>query len=130
MECFVDVSAINKIDNLTCTIIMKRIRVYCSDFCGAIGLFFLYNKQNNTWMFGNMKLFLVLNRISHSFALFTREISWSTLEINFIFPHIRVLQPRTHVPRSYLRSPPRPHARSPRVSVSGDKILGTRLAMY
>ena len=29
---------------------------------------FLYNKQNNTWMFGNMK-FLVLNRISHSFTL-------------------------------------------------------------
>ena len=38
-----------------------------------------------------MKLFLVLNRISHSFALLTREISWSTLEINFIFPHIHVL---------------------------------------
>ena len=39
-----------------------------------------------------MKLFLVLNRISHSFALFTREISGrSTLEINFIFPHIHVL---------------------------------------
>ena len=35
-----------------------------------------------------MKLFLVLNRISHSFALLTCEISWSTLEINFIFPHI------------------------------------------
>ena len=31
--------------------------------------YFLYNKQNNTLMFGNMKLFLVLNRISHSFAL-------------------------------------------------------------
>ena len=42
-------------------------------------------------MLGNMKLFLVLNRISHSFALLTREISWSTLEINFIFPHIHVL---------------------------------------
>ena len=38
-----------------------------------------------------MKLFLVLNRISQSFALLTREISWSTLEINFIFPHIHVL---------------------------------------
>ena len=60
-------------------------------FCGTIGLFFLYNKQNNTWMFGNTKLFLVLNRISHSFALLTREIFWSTLEINFIFPHIHVL---------------------------------------
>ena len=35
-----------------------------------------------------MKLFLVLNRISHLFALLIREISWSTLEINFIFPYI------------------------------------------
>ena len=34
-------------------------------------------------MLGNMKLFLVLNRISHSFALLTREISWSTLKITF-----------------------------------------------
>ena len=42
-------------------------------------------------MLRNMKLFLVLNRISHSFTLRTREISWSTLEINFIFPHIHVL---------------------------------------
>ena len=25
----------------------------------------LFNKQNNTWMFGNMKLFFVLNRESH-----------------------------------------------------------------
>ena len=34
---------------------------------------------------------LVLNRIYHSFALLTREISWSTLKINFIFLHIHVL---------------------------------------
>ena len=32
-----------------------------------------------------MKLFLVLNRLSHSFALLTPEISWSTLEIKFIY---------------------------------------------
>ena len=32
-----------------------------------------------------------LNWMSYSFALLTREISWSTLEINFIFPHIHVL---------------------------------------
>ena len=38
-----------------------------------------------------MRLFLVLNRISHLLALLTREISWSTLEINFIFPNIHVL---------------------------------------
>ena len=42
-------------------------------------------------MFGNMKLFLVLNRIYHSFALLTHEISWSTLKINFTFPHTHVL---------------------------------------
>ena len=35
-----------------------------------------------------MKLFLVLNRISHSFAFITHEISWSTLEINFIFLYL------------------------------------------
>ena len=33
-----------------------------------------------------LKLFLVLKRISHSFALLTHEISWLTLEIHFIFP--------------------------------------------
>ena len=32
-----------------------------------------------------MNLFLVLNRTSDLFALLTREISWPTLEINFIF---------------------------------------------
>ena len=32
-----------------------------------------------------MKLFLMLNGISHLFTLLTCEISWSTLEINFIF---------------------------------------------
>ena len=63
----------------------------------------LYNKQNNTWMLENMKLFLVLNRISHSFALLTREISWSTLEINFIFLHIRVLFPIYSVGTSNVR---------------------------
>ena len=60
-------AAPNKIDM---SIIMKRIRVYCSIFVGQCRDYFLYNKQNNTWMFGNLKLFLVLNRISHSFALF------------------------------------------------------------
>ena len=72
------------------SIIMKRIRVYRSIFVGQKD-YILYNKQNNTWMIENTKLFLVLNRISHSFTLLTREISWSTLEINFIFSHIHVL---------------------------------------
>ena len=51
----------------------------------------LHNKENDTWMFRTMKLFLVFNRMSRSFALLTREISWSTLKINLIFPHIHVL---------------------------------------
>ena len=42
-------------------------------------------------MLENMKLFLVLNRVPDSLVLLTREISWSTLEINFIFPHTHVL---------------------------------------
>ena len=41
---------------------------------GVIGNF-LCNKQNNTWMLGNMKN---ISRVS-------------ALEINFIFPHIHVL---------------------------------------
>ena len=36
-------------------------------------------------------LFLVLKMISHSFAVLTREISYSTLEINFVFPRTHVL---------------------------------------
>ena len=36
-------------------------------------------------MLGNMKLFLLLNRISHSFSLLTREISLSALDIFHIF---------------------------------------------
>ena len=64
------------------SIIMKQIRGYCSIFVW-LNDYFLYNKRNNTWMLGNMKLFLVWNRISNSFALIAREISWSTLKINF-----------------------------------------------
>ena len=33
----------------------------------------------------------MLNRISHSFALLSRAISWSTLEINLLFSHVHVL---------------------------------------
>ena len=73
------------------SIIMKRIGVYCGYICHVIGLFFYIINRAIYAMFGNMKLFLVLTRISHSFTLLTREISWSTLEIYFIFPHIHVL---------------------------------------
>jgi hypothetical protein len=36
-------------------------------------------------------LFLVLNMISHSFTVLTREISCSTQEINLVFPRSHVL---------------------------------------
>ena len=35
--------------------------------------------------------FLILNWIFHSFAFLTRAISWSSLEINFIFTHNSVI---------------------------------------
>jgi hypothetical protein len=56
--------------------------------------FCLYNKQKNTWVLGslgNTSLILVLNMISHSFAALTREISYSTLKINLVFPRTHVL---------------------------------------
>ena len=71
----------NKIHNLTCVIIYDNLTQNALEFTAlflwANRTILLYNKQNNTWMFGNMKLFLVLNRISHSFTLLTRY--WSTL---------------------------------------------------
>ena len=36
--------------------IMKRVGVYCSIFVGYNVASVLYNKQNNTRMFGNMKI--------------------------------------------------------------------------
>ena len=93
IEWFLDVSAINKIDNSHVWlfmivshvfIFMKRITIYCSIYFGNSTIC-LYNKQNNTRMYAKMKLFLGLNRISHSFALLTREIYWWTLELNFLF---------------------------------------------
>jgi len=44
----------------------------------------LYNKQNNTWTFGDMELiFSISHSISHSFAALTRSISMCTLEDKF-----------------------------------------------
>ena len=60
-------------------------------FYGAIGLFFYIINRTIHGYLQIWNLFRVLNRISHSFALITREISWSTLEINFTFPGIHVL---------------------------------------
>ena len=56
-------------DNLTCVDHHEVIRGYCSIFV-TIGLFFIYNKQNNTWMLEKI-VFLVLNTISHSFAFYS-----------------------------------------------------------
>ena len=64
IKWFIDFSATNKIDNLTCVIIHD---------------IFLYNKQKNTWMLENMKLFLS--------GYLTRSQPWSTLEIYSISPH-------------------------------------------
>ena len=38
-----------------------------------------------------LNVFLMLARKSHLFASLIREISWSTLEIDFIFPRVHVL---------------------------------------
>ena len=56
------------------------------------------------FIWDNRAIFYIINRTIHAecldvehdtgsdlFALLTREISWSTLKINFIFPHIHVL---------------------------------------
>ena len=75
IECFIDVSATNKIDNLTCVIIHDNLR--CVDyhethwslllyFCGMMWLVFLYNKQNNAWMLGNMKF---ISRVEQDISL-------------------------------------------------------------
>ena len=72
------------------SIIMKRIRIYCSIFVGQYAVNLFYDKQKNTWMLGNMKF---ISRVEQdiSFALLTGEISWSTLKINFISPFIKVV---------------------------------------
>ena len=49
-------------------------------------IFYIINRKAHEYL-EIWNLFHVLNRISDSFALLTHEISWSTLEINFIFPH-------------------------------------------
>ncbi len=52
----------------------------------VVSLVGLYNKQNNTWLLGDMKfIFSCSKQISHSFATLTRELSiWSwTLEDKF-----------------------------------------------
>ena len=75
MQCFINISATIKIDNLTCVIIHDNLT--CVDyhkmhwslllyFCGAIGLLFLYNKQNNTWMLENMKF---ISRVEQGISL-------------------------------------------------------------
>ena len=44
----------------------------------------LYNKQNNTWVLGDMEfIFSCSHSIYHSFAALTRSISMSTLEDKF-----------------------------------------------
>jgi hypothetical protein len=67
---------------------LKRIAMYVlllfTEFC-------LYNKQKIHGCLEIPDLILVLNMISHSFAALTREISYSTLKINLVFPRTHVL---------------------------------------
>ena len=54
--------------------------------------YIIYNKQNKTRMLGNIKVISRVDKDADSFGSVTREISsWSTLDINSIFPHIHVL---------------------------------------
>ena len=47
IEWFIDFPATNKIDNLTCVDYHETHYSILFYFCGAIGVFFFYNKQNN-----------------------------------------------------------------------------------
>ena len=62
------------------SIIMKRIRVYCFIFVGQYD-YFLCNKQLEQYI--DAWKYEIISRVD--------QISWSTLEIDFIFPHIHVL---------------------------------------
>ena len=69
--CFIDVSATNKIDNLTCV----DYHLSLLYFCVAMGLFFYIINTTIHQCLEIWNVFLVLNRISYSFALLTCEIS-------------------------------------------------------
>ena len=62
MQYFIDFFATNKIDNLTCVDYHETHQSILLYFCGAIGLFFLYNKQ----MLGNMKF---ISRVEQDMSL-------------------------------------------------------------
>ena len=59
-------------------------------YCFSLNFVNIINRKIHGCL-GIPDLFLVLNMISHSFAVLTREISCSTLEINRVFPHSHVL---------------------------------------
>ena len=71
-------------------IIAFQLLLFCKNYCFSKTVLYIINRK----IHGCLEipdLFLVLNMISHSFAALTHEISCSTLEINLVFPHTRVL---------------------------------------
>ena len=70
-------------DNLTCVHYRETHYGLLLYFSGAIGPIFLYNKQNNTWMLGNMKFSsrveLYLSRSLYSLVRYPGQ---HALEIN------------------------------------------------
>ena len=93
MECFIDVTPLIKSIShmhIMCWLSWNTFEFTALFLWDNMAIFYITNRTIyeclEIW-----NLFLVLNRISHSFALLTLEISWSTFEINFTIPHIHVL---------------------------------------
>ena len=96
IECFINVSAINKIDNLTCVIPDNltcvdyhetRIRVYCSIFGGggAIRLIFIRKTEQHMDPWKYEIYFVCWTACSHSFALLTCENGLFCQNVIFYF---------------------------------------------
>ena len=71
-------------------IIAFQLSLFCKNYRFSKIVLYIINRK----IHGCLEipdLFLVLNMISHSFAVLTREISCSTLEINLVFPRTHVL---------------------------------------
>ena len=59
-------------------------------YCFSLNFVYIINRKIHRCL-EIPDLFLVSNMISHSFAALTREISYSTLKINLVFPRTHVL---------------------------------------
>ena len=58
---------------------VKKVGFFLSVRC-------LYNKENHTWLLGEMEFLFSCSTRCHSFAALTCEISSSTLEVKFLIP--------------------------------------------